>query len=156
MKRKLILCVSALLLCACGSPGIRRADAVPAAHEGPSKWIDQPGDHRVGDTWVSVNAQDGKLKISHITTKLGAGIQSTSTSSSSPDGWRAHDGWFAFVQEDGRKVWVYDGRESLLLATWKRSDERSESSIYGPGNFPVPVPDAVRARLKEPFRSKVK
>ena len=140
----------------CSSPETDRADLVQPVLDAESKWIVEPGDYRVGDTWVSVDSRDRKLTISHVTTKAEPGMSSTSTSSSSPEGWRAHEGWFAFVQEDGKKVWMYDGRESLLLATWKRSEKENASSIYGSGDFPVQVPEAVLARLKEPFRTKIK
>ena len=155
MKVILLFCAG-LLAGGCSSTNVDGAKQSAAVVGGESRFITEFGDQRVGDTFVSVNAADGKLTISHVTMKGDQAKQSTTTTSSSPGGWRAKEGWFLFVQEDGKKVWIYDGGESLLLSTWKKNGVKNESEMHGLGSFPVAVPEPVLSRLKEPFRTKVR
>ena len=60
-------------------------------------------------------------------------------------GWRAHPGWFVFV-ENASRVWVYDGDRYLCLET----DSGPDSAFYPtPRGFPCPVPAQVFSRLSE-------
>lgn len=155
MKVILLFCAGFLAV-GCSSTKVDGAKQGAAVAPAESPFITEFGDQRVGDTFVSVNAADGKLTISHVTMKSEPGDHSTITTSSSPGGWRAKEGWFLFAQDDGKKVWIYDGGESLLLSMWKRSGVKNESEMHGLGGFPVAVPEPVSSRLKEPFRTKVK
>ena len=145
-----------LLAAGCSSTNVDGAKQSASVAGDESQFITEFGDQRVGDTFVSVNAADGKLTISHVTMKGDPAKHSTTTTSSSPGGWRAKEGWFLFAQDEGKKVWIYDGGESLLLSMWKTNGVRTENEMHGLGSFPVAVPEPVLNRLKEPFRSKVK
>jgi hypothetical protein len=59
--------------------------------------------------------------------------------------WRAHPGWFVFI-ENASQIWIYDGDRNLCLET-SISDH---SAFYPtPSSFPCPIPAQVFSRLSE-------
>jgi hypothetical protein len=85
---------------------------------------------------VRVSAADRKLQISR---KMALG-----NTGMSPSNWVAKTGWFVFLESDER-AWAYDGDKNLVLVQITPKG----STVYGPSNFPCPVPEAVFVRLKE-------
>ncbi len=83
---------------------------------------------------VVVSPDDGSLHLARLT---GTGSVTTS-----PQGWTAQNGWFAFIESES-KVWAYDGDRELFLLS--ATPERS--TIYGPSRFPGAVPEPVFSRL---------
>lgn len=100
---------------------------------------------------MSVRGTPWTLRISeadrniHILRHLGAG-----TGDSSLKGWKAKQGWFAFVEND-KRVWCYDG-ETFLFLYIVMPDEQGGAGVYGPSAFPCPVPNEVLARLSPAAR----
>jgi serine/threonine protein kinase len=88
-----------------------------------------------GSLWsVRVSAEDRKL---HISRKMAVG-----STGMSPSEWRAKDGWFVFIENEDR-AWAYDGDSNLVLV----ENSAKGNTVYGPSNFPCPVPEPVFSRL---------
>lgn len=75
------------------------------------------------------------------------------TSDGSQKGWKAKQGWFAFVEND-KRIWCYDGETDLFLYMIM-PDEKDGAGVYGPRGFPCPVPNEVLSRLSPAARQKV-
>jgi hypothetical protein len=112
------------------------------------------GEHRIGNTVVEASQSDGKITVKHLSSKSQPlGGKSISHSSMSPGQWPLHDGWFAYAQQNGVYVWLYNGSDKLLLVERKETPAQNSTSLYSPHNSPIPIPTAILKHIKEPFRS---
>ena len=84
-----------------------------------------------------ISEAEGSLHLSRLT---GSGSVTTS-----PRGWTAQAGWFAFIENESR-LWAYDGDHALYLLT----ATPESSGISGPRRFPCAVPPPIFSRLSEP------
>ena len=84
-----------------------------------------------------ISEAEGSLHLSRLT---GSGSVTTS-----PHGWTAQAGWFAFIENESR-LWAYDGDRALYLLT----ATPESSGISGPRRFPCAVPPPIFSRLSEP------
>ena len=157
-----VILLAALSICS-GCKTTSRSEKVPTSYRTPSstapdeqttKLINTFGEHRIGNTVIEANQSDGKLTVKHLSQKVyPAGGKSTSSSSTSPNEWPLHDGWFAYAHQNGAYVWLYNGSDKLLLVERKETPAQNSTNIYGPHNSPIPIPTAVLKHIKEPFRS---
>jgi hypothetical protein len=66
--------------------------------------------------------------------------------------WRAHDGWFVYIENaGGGRVWAFDGERSLLLFCYDKA-----MGLYSAETAPFPVPEPVLARLPEEVKQTIK
>jgi hypothetical protein len=115
------------------------------------------GEHRFGDTIVEADEKERKLAVKHLAYKEHEGGKSSFTSAVSPppDEWPLHDGWFAYVQQNGEVVWLHNGAGGLLMVERKVTGTRDFTHIYGTNSLPVAIPDVVFSQLSEPLRSRL-
>jgi hypothetical protein len=86
---------------------------------------------------IVVSEVDSSIHLSRLTP--------SGSVTTSPQGWAAQEGWFAFIESES-KVWAYDGDRALFLLT----ATPGLSGTYGPRSFPCAVPPQVFTRLSEP------
>jgi hypothetical protein len=174
----LLLTLAPLCLLGCASPQPANSTPAPsasitsnpAAPANPTSTLHTPstphpdvgtlittfGEHRIGNTIVQASEREGKLTVKHLTYKdYGGGHKSTSTSAMStpPAEWPLHDGWFAYVQQNGALVWLYNGTDKLLIVEHEETPARNHTHTYGPESLRHPVPQTVLKNLQEPLRS---
>jgi hypothetical protein len=75
--------------------------------------------------------------------------------STPPGDWPLSEGWFAYAQQDGAYVWLYNGGAGLLLVEHIQKGGRTYTNTYGVEHFPIPIPGTVLKQLREPLRSKL-
>lgn len=132
MRRRISACILAIVLCGCGPH---------------SRLMTQFGEMSVRGTHWTLRISESDREL-HIIRHIGPG-----TGDSSVGGWKAKQGWFAFVEND-KRVWGYDG-ETGLFALIVMPDDQGGTGVYGPGNFPCPVPNEVLARLSPDARQAI-
>jgi len=101
---------------------------------------------------VVVSAAGDSVDLSYSESPKGAGSPYTAWSTISvpgqtahSPGWKAHAGWFVYIETESR-VWVYDGDRYLCLVV----DTPGHGSFYPtPRGFPCAVPAEVFSRLSE-------
>lgn len=116
------------------------------------------GEHRLGNTVVEVSESERKFTVKHLSSKeqpFGGKSTSLSAISIPPKDWPLHDGWFAYIQQNGSLVWLHNGAGGLLLVERKETPTQNATHTYGTNNFPVPIPSTVLTHLTEPLRSKL-
>jgi hypothetical protein len=67
-----------------------------------------------------------------------------------PDGWKVHPGWFAFIESESR-AWAYDGDRLLILDIETPRKKATYSS-----RFPYAVPPEVFSRLSKEAQEDIK
>ena len=128
--------------------------------------INQFGEHSFADgsLIVKVSEADGKLEIAR--NERGVNVVATNlpgepltlaknlsfTMTLSPGDWKAHAGWFVFIENPSR-IWAYDGDQLLNLDA---KDSSGNSVLYGPETLPCPVPDTVLIRLPDSVKNRIK
>ena len=101
-----------------------------------------------------IGVLESSLEFSHSHAARGEGWTTSGWSTTSPQGWTAHAGWFVFIESESR-VWAYDGDRKLLLQTETSSGNHSTETTYSSG-FPCAVPAEVLSRMSEPARRAIK
>ena len=144
-----IVCISTMLLVGCrhSTPMVHtQTPAQPMATPAPTRslFITTRGSHTSPDhRWrVAVSEDDGSLHLSRLT--------DSGSATTSPHGWTAQAGWFAFIENESR-VWAYDGDRALYLLT----ATQESSGLSGPRRFPCAVPPQIFSRLSEPARGAI-
>lgn len=139
-----IVFVAATLLAGCqhSAPMVHThtpARTVAAPPPTRSMFITMRGTNTSPDgAWrVVVSEADSSLHLSRLTP--------SGSVTTSPQGWAAQAGWFAFIESESR-VWAYDGDRALYLLT----ATSGFSEIWGPRRFPSAVPPQVFSRLSVP------
>lgn len=107
---------------------------------------------------VMVSAAGDSVEVSYIQSPKATGAPITLTSTLSvpgqtaqSPGWKAHAGWFVFLENESR-VWVYDGDRYLCLMV----ESAGGASFYPtPRGFPCAVPAEVFSRLSGPAQKDV-
>jgi beta-lactamase regulating signal transducer with metallopeptidase domain len=114
--------------------------------------ITTPGTNTSPDgVWrVVVSAAGDSLDLSRYRSSKGEGWAGASWTTSSPQKWTAHAGWFVFIESESR-VWAYDGDRSLLLL----AATADSATWYGPSRFPGAVPGEVSSRLSQAAREAI-
>jgi len=102
-----------------------------------------------GNVW-RIGVTEKTLEFSRSFASSGNGWKTSGWTTTSPEGWTAHPGWFVFVESESR-AWAFDGDEQLLLQTETTTAKDSSGATYA-GHFPCAVPAEVVARLSEPAR----
>jgi hypothetical protein len=103
---------------------------------------------------VGVSAAGDSLDLSRSTAYSdGKGFTISGWSTTSPQGWTAHTGWFVFTESESR-VWAYDGDRVLILNTETSSGNNFSGAIYS-SRFPCAVPAEVLSRLSGPAQNAI-
>jgi hypothetical protein len=106
-----------------------------------------------GSPWtVRVADTAPELQISY---HYHADATSSGASTVSPSDWKAHSGWFVFVENNAR-VWAYDGARNLFLQVSIAAKLGPKGSSCGPSHFPCPVPSEVLTKLTPEARKAIK
>ena len=171
MNRTSFIFISLTLLLTAGCkttrpPSAQKSNSIPkspstaptAAPDKTAQLITTFGEYRVGNTIVEANKSERKITVKHLSQKeqpFGGKSTSFSSMSPPPKEWPLHDGWFAYAHENGAYVWLYNGKDKMLVVERKESAARNETNTYGPQNAPIPIPSAVLKHIKEPLRSKL-
>ncbi len=169
----LILSVAATVLAGCHSPAMahRNAPTPAVAAPPPSQplFITTLGTTTTSPdgVWrVVVSPRGDAVDITDTDSPLGPPFKASSTISvpgptADAPGWRAHPGWFVFI-ENASRVWVYDGDRYLFLETASLltpspTGGNLRFTVYiAPGSFPCAVPAPVFSRLSEAAQKPIK
>ena len=103
------------------------------------------GMNSTADGAWSVEVSDSSLALSRYHVARGEGWTGSDRVTTSPQGWRAHAGWFVFVENESR-VWAYNGERLLLLHAYEADGQNSRGTTYS-SRFPCAVPAQVYSRL---------
>jgi hypothetical protein len=102
-----------------------------------------------------ISASEASLDLSRSAVDHGEGWTSSGWSTDSWQDWRAHPGWFVFI-ESNSKAWAYDGDRALTLVSYSKwSGTNSSATIYSSPRFPFAVPAEVYSRLSEPAQKAI-
>ena len=168
-----IVFIAAIMFVGCHSPSIVHTQtAAPTVATLP------PSRPMLITTFGTNSSADGKWQLEVSETSLGLTRFFDAALSDgkkfprlgpTPDGWRwrAHTGWFVFLDKESR-VWTYDGdrllelfnfsgKSSSVLSYWlpASSGTNSRATVYRPLGFPRPVPTEVNSRLSEPAQKAI-
>jgi hypothetical protein len=143
-----ILGLAATVIVGCHSPSparnqtaTRTVAALPAVNP---VLITTPGRSTSDDTWrIGIDQAGNSLDLSHHELLTGEGWSNSVWTTTSPDGWKTHAGWFVFIENESR-VWAYDGDRLLILDV----EKPGKGTLYSSG-FPCAVPTEVFSRLPE-------
>lgn len=151
-----VLFITATFLAGCYSPSASHTQTTAPTLETAQfhpMFITEPGTTNVSSDglWrVVVSAAGDSVDLSYHEMPRAAGAPSAVWSTTrvpgpaaNSAGWKAHDGWFVFIENTSR-AWVYDGDNYLCLVV----NTPGHSSFYpAPAGFPCAVPAGVYSRL---------
>ena len=161
MRTVIRVMLAVLVLAGCS----RKAPPPAASSVASPELITAFGPHQAADGLLNivVSETDGKLEVQHrqhfdklpvthpIVGQIASWRNASIMTTVSKPSWKAHTGWFVFVENQSR-VWAYDGVGDLWLLV---TDAQGNSAGYGPGSLPNPVPDPVWSRLSAAVKNQI-